>query len=274
MSPVRWLAILILLVAASAAFADGNVTATVEGRRLVLQGDAGGNRLTISAGATSGSCIVTPASGTNLNGAAGAQSFPDVRSIVARMGAGDDRIDVGALKLRGSLKVDLEDGNDQLYLTGCAIRGAVRIRCGAGTDTVRTDSSAIFYASFRVRGEKGNDELQIVNAQFRGRLRVDAGEDDDHVLVQSVTCTAGADAEVYSGPGLDLVEVFYDQFGAGTFIDAGTSNDKVRLLGTRFTGDLYVFGGLGEDDVLSIEGGNVFSRTRTYDAFEEGQPVF
>lgn len=274
MSAVRWLAFLLLLVAAASAYADGNVTAAVEGRRLVLQGDAGSNWVTIAPGGTSGGYTVTPVNGATVNGASAAQTFRGVRSIVARMGAGDDRVDVGAIKLRGALKIVLEDGNDQVYLTGCAIRGAVRIRCGAGTDTVRTDSPAIFYGSFRARGEKGNDELQAVNAQFRGRLRVDAGDDDDHVLLQGLTCTSAAPVEVYSGPGLDLVELFSDQFGTDAFIDTGPDDDKVRLLNTRCTGDVSVFGGIGEDDVLSLESGNVFSRTRTLDGFEEGQPVF
>lgn len=274
---MRTTALLIVCVALAAlvspALAAGSVTATLTGRMLTVTGDGVANSVTFTPGGKTDAVTVTPTSGTTLNGAAVAVTFENVRSIDVKMDAGDDRVDFTSLKLRGNVRVRMDDGNDSVYFTGTAIRGRVAVRCGNGLDLVRTDSSAVFYGSFRASGEKGNDELQIVNSQFRNRLRLDAGDDDDHVLLQTVTTTDTARVEVYCGPGLDFAELNVSTFGQDVFVDAGPDNDRVRFLTSRFSRSVSAFGGPGEDDVLSLEGSNVYLRFRTFDGFEEGQPL-
>lgn len=264
----------VALVFASAvpAFADGGVTAVVSGRTLTITGDDAANFLTITPGGATDAFTVTPYSSTLLNGAAGAVTFTRIHNIVAAMGAGADRLDFTSVKVRGNVRVRLDDGDDSLHFTGTAIRGRVLVRGGAGSDLVRTDSSAIFYGAVSIRGGAGNDELQLVSAQFRNWLHVDGGIDDDHVLLQSIVCTASARTEVVGGGGLDLLEVLFCQFGNDFFADMGGDEDRVRIASSRFTLDASVYGGSGEDDVLSIEGGNVFRRFQDYNGFEEGQP--
>ncbi len=261
-----------VLVLASSAFAAGDVTATLTGKLLTVTGDAASNSLTFTPGGRTDSVTVTPTSGTTLNGGAAAVTFDDVRSITVAMDAGDDRVDFTSLKLRGSVRVRLGDGNDSVFFTATAVRGRVAVRGGAGTDLVRTDSSSVFHGSFRAAGEKGNDEIQIVNAQFRNRVRLDSGDDDDHVLLQGVTCTETSRVVVYCGPGLDFAELNLSTFGQDVFVDAGSDNDRVRVLTSKFTRSLSAFGGLGVSDVLSLEGNNAFLRFRTLDGFEEGEP--
>lgn len=269
------LAIVLAALAAlvSPALAAGDVTAAVTGRRLTVTGDASSNSVTFTPGGRTDAVTVTPTGGTTLNGAGAAVTFDGVRSITVTMGAGDDRVDFTNLKLRGDARVRMEDGNDSVYFTATAIRGRVAVRGGAGTDLVRTDSSATFYGSFRAAGEKGNDELQIVNAQFRERLRIDAGDDDDRVLLQGVTCTDTARVEVHGGPGLDLAELLSSSFGHDVFVDAGPDDDRVRLVTSRFSRNVSAFGGPGTGDALSLEGVNVYLRFRTFDGFEEGEPL-
>jgi hypothetical protein len=265
-------ACLALAALAASAFADNDVAGVVTGKMLTLTGDAFSNYVTITPGGATDAFTVTGVNGTTVNGAAAA-TFLGVRSVTVAMGAGDDRVDLTSLKVRGNVKIRLDDGNDSVYFTATSIRGKTFVRCGAGTDTVRTDGGAIFYGSFSARGDAGNDELQVVNAQFRSRLHVEGGNDDDHVLVQSVVTKPGVRAEVFCGHGLDLVELLFSQFGDDVFVDAGPDNDRVRLAFSSFALQLSAFGGTGADDVLSVEGGNSFTRPRQYDGFEEGQPL-
>jgi hypothetical protein len=267
----RLLAIVLVAAAAAPALADGNVVAVLDGRTLRLTGDAGSNWIALSAGGATDAVLVTPNGGATVNGG-GAATFARVRSIVIDMGAGADRVDLNSLKLRGSLRADLGDGNDEIRFTASHIRGRTTVRSGAGLDLVRTDSSAFFRGPVHVRTDAGNDEIQIVNAQFRNRLRLVAGADDDHVLLQGVLCTAFARAEIATGFGRDFVEFVASSFENDCRCDAGPDYDRVRLATTRFLVDVALFGGPGSEDVLSIEGGNVFGRLREIEGFEEGQP--
>jgi hypothetical protein len=266
------LAGLVLVALGAPAFADGNVVAVLSGRTLTLTGDAGSNWVAFSSGGATDAVTVTPSNGTTLNGA-GAATFAKVRSVVFVMGAGADRIDFNStVKLRGGVKADLGDGNDSIYFAGCQTRGRVAVRCGAGLDLVRTDSSALFHGPVNVKGDAGNDELQFANAQFRNRLHVEGGLDDDHVLLQSVTFTSSARAEVFAGRGLDFVEVLFSTFANDVRLDAGPDLDRVRLAQDTFSLDVSAFGGPGFDDVLSLESGLVFRRFRKFGGFEEGVP--
>ena len=269
---MRWIALLLVAALALPAFADGNLTATMTGRTLTITGDDAANSVVIAPGGATDAISVTPTVNTTLNGETAAIVFSNVRSITVVMGAGNDRVDFARINLRGNVKVRLDDGNDTVFFTGTAIRGRVAVRGGAGIDTVRAESAAIFYGSLVVKGESENDELQFVSSQFRNRFRIEAGSGDDHVLVQSSVANETARVDVYAGRGLDLLEIVSSQFANDVFADLGLDNDRARVVSSKFTLDASMFGGLGADDVLSLEGVNTFTRLKTFDGFEEGQP--
>ena len=262
----------VVVAALSAPALAGDVAASMSGKMLTLTGDDAANVIAIAKGTKTDAYVVTPAAGTTVNGNAGAATFEDVRSITISMGAGNDRVDVGAADIRGDLRIRLDDGDDAAYLTGTVVRGRTVVRGGAGADTVRADTGARFHGPVRVLGEAGNDELQFVGAQFRDRLRVEGGGDDDHVLVQASTFTELSRFEFWGGRGHDSADLVLAQFGNEAFVDLGPDEDRLRIAGSQFTLDLEAFGGRGAADVLVLEAGNVFKRLTAFDGFEEGEP--
>jgi hypothetical protein len=272
---MRWLAaaVILALAASGASAADGDVVAAMTGRTLTLTGDAGANWVTLTSGGATGAVTVTPAGGATLNGAAAPVTFQRVRNVVARMGAGADRVDVGSVKLSGSISMRLDDGNDSVYFNATTVRGRVSIRCGDGLDLVRTDGATTFHGSFRARGGAGNDEVQIVGAQFRDRVRLEGGSDDDRLLLQSVACLDTARLEMFAGRGLDLAEIVSCQLANDVHVDMGPDEDRARVAATRFFLDLTMLGGWGGGDVLSLEGGVILGRLEHFDGFEEGEPA-
>lgn len=262
-----------VLVALSAPAFAGDVAASMTGKKLTLTGDDAANAIAISKGPKTDAYVVTPAAGTTVNGEAAAATFEGVRSITIAMGAGNDRVDVGAIDLRGDLRIRLDDGDDAVYLTGTVVRGRTVVRGGAGADTVRMDTGAVFHGPVRVLGESGNDDVQLVGAQFRNRIRVEGGGDDDHVLAQGVVCDTLSRFEFFGGRGHDSAELVLSQFGNEVFVDLGSDEDRLRLAASRFTLDIEAFGGSGVDDVLVLDAGNVFLRLKTFDGFEEGEPL-
>jgi hypothetical protein len=267
------MAVVVLVgLAAAPAFADGDVSAVVNGRTLTLFGDDLANTVTISAGGASREVTVTPGAGTTVNGVADASVFAHVRNVRVVMGDGDDTVVFDHVTLRGSVRVRLDAGDDTLRFTASTVRGPTSARCGDGVDLVRTESSSFFGGPVAIRGEWGNDALELTSARFRERLLVDAGGDDDHVLVSSVLCDPTSDLVCFGSRGLDLVEIVSSRFAHDLFVDAGPQDDRVRIASTRVEHDVACFGGNGFDDVLSLESGNTFVRVATYDAFEEGEP--
>jgi hypothetical protein len=264
-------AALVVAALSSSAFA-GDVAAAMSGKMLTLTGDDEANQVAIAKGAKTDAYVVTPAAGTTVNGVAGPATFEGVRSITISMGAGNDRVDVGAAEVRGDLRIRLGDGDDVAVLSGTAVRGRAVVRGGAGADSVRADSGALFHGACRVMGEPGNDDVQLVGAQFRNRLRVEGGGDDDRLLLSGVVCREFSRFEFLGGRGHDNAEIVLSQFDNEAFVDLGPDEDRLRMATSRFTLDVEAFGGLGADDVLVLDAGIVFLRLTTFDGFEEGEP--
>ncbi len=261
-----------LVSLAASALADGDVAASVSGTTLTIRGDPASNWITITSGGATDAFTVTPSNNTTLNGAATAATFLHVRRFVLFMGAGDDSVTFDHVSIRGSVRASLDDGNDALSFLGTNIRGRVAVRGGAGTDTILVDQGAVFHGPLAVRGDAGDDQIQLLNSTFDDFVYVGGGADDDHVLVQNDVFGPNARLNATGGRGQDFVELVSCKFGNDVWIDLGPDDDHARLAGSSFALDASVYGGLGADDVLSIEAGNVFHRLQNYNGFEEGQP--
>ena len=107
---LRFLPFVLLLAAANAAAND--VTVTVEGGVLAIEGDEDANAITLDqTGLGAGSVRVTPSGGPTVNGGGAAQVFD---------GMGSDA------------KIGLGTGSDRVKTLGVA-RGAVEVDKGAAT---------------------------------------------------------------------------------------------------------------------------------------------
>ena len=264
-------ALIVTCALSSSAFA-GDMGATMSGKQLLVTGSAGADAITISKGTKTDSYVLTPGAGTTIYGEAAPLTFEGVRSITMFMGLGDDRVDVGAIDLRGHLRVRLDDGNDTVVLTGTVVRGRTVLRGAAGADTMKAEGSSRFHGPVRVLGEQGNDDVQFVGAEFRNRLRVEGGNDDDRLLLQGAICRETSRFEFWGGRGHDNAELVLSQFGHDAIVDLGPDEDRLRIAGSQVTLDVEAFGGSGFDDVLVLDPGNVFLRLTTFDGFEQGEP--
>ena len=266
---MRWtfaLAGLALALVAGPARADGEVALIVTGSTCTMVGDAGSNHVEITSGGATDAFLVTGKSGTTVNGLA---SVPvdGVRNFYFGGRAGDDRLEVTRVSIRGSLQVRLDEGANACTITGTRVRRRTQIRGGDGIDTVRVDQSCEFLGAFRVRGEGGNDDIQLVTSKFHGRARVDAGRHDDHVYLLNCDFERFARVEVFAAHGEDYVEIQDCDVLNDALVFLGAFTDRLRLRTSRFQRDARFDGGGGDDDRLRLVTGLFFARLPAFDNF-------
>src|SRR5215210_3728665 len=98
----------------------GDVTASIHNGDLIIQGDDFANGITITAGATAGTLVITGrnagGSATNVNGTA--------NGPVNLSGFMDD------------LKISMKGGGDSVTITSLDVPGALKLKSGDGDDTI------------------------------------------------------------------------------------------------------------------------------------------
>src|SRR5262245_42597350 len=108
---------------------------------LLLTGDDLANDVQIDRDPLTQEPVVLGRSGTTVNGAAEGRAS-GVRSIQAKLGAGDDVLAVGGFRLRGTFSADLGDGADALSLLRVNVRRRVVVLGGAGDDVVAVEGGS------------------------------------------------------------------------------------------------------------------------------------
>lgn len=259
------LAAALALTLAPAAFAaGGNVTVSVLSTGVLnITGDGGDNQIAITPDGPS-AFVVTGLNGTTVN-LTGSVSATAVRSIRAVMGGGDDRVEVTGGRVRGDLRVNLDDGADVCVMTDVRVRGATAIRGGDGPDQIHTAGTCTFQRSLTLLGEAGNDFVRILDADCFGITRVDTGQGDD-----TVTCTGAGfgDLSVRTGAGDDNVSLDGCSVDDDVKVDTGADDDHVTLDGSSFDDRVQIYGGSGNGDNVSVHSGNDFDRLPKFRGFE------
>jgi hypothetical protein len=193
--------------------------------------------------------------------------------ISIRTGLGEDTVHVGdegdmatesqleldaLVNLRGSLRINTGDGNDEVIVDNTALRASLHINTGDGDDTVSlggetmVDGTAAALsnsgnrglggigrgllggdidARLNVRGGAhvdlgdGNDELNLDQVQVRSMLTVKGGEGDDDVNVNSASAFA---LSILGDEGMDTVSINDLHAGhLGVFTGGGADNVSI-----------------------------------------------
>ena len=169
----------------------GDVTASIHNGDLVIKGDDFANGITITAGATAGTVVITGinagGSATNVNGTANGvvtlSGFTDDLKI--SMKGGDDTVSITNLDVPGTAEIKGGDGNDTITIGGATIDSKLKIRLGKGDDNLSITDTDVTGRT-RIKGRGGNDDVTIEGSMFT-RLRVLLGGDDDTLDISGTT---------------------------------------------------------------------------------------
>ena len=263
----------------------GDVTATLAGGVLTLQGDAEANGVEISV-TPAGDLLVagSRAAGADtslvVDGEAVAQrSFRDVTALRVRLGAGADRcrllgretfdldvVDIGmgpgadtcdfdlGVTLAGTATISTGSEDDFVSISA-TILGDLRLLTGDGADEMAAEGIAVGGVTTLDLGG-GDDMLSVVNqATFQQAVRiVTRGGDDDVALLGGID--AAASLSIVTGSGADTVFIEDVAVRGDIVIATGIGNDRVGVSAgpvararTTVGGALRVDCGLGDDSV-------------------------
>ena len=240
----------------------GNVTASMAGSRLVIQGDGEANHVVLSFDRATQRLhvngVATAGGATTINGSSTPPAgFPRVRQVQVLLGDGDDTLEVlnpGAadVVIMQYFSIDTGGGDDTVVFgrVGNAAGGvaplASKVRTGAGIN---------------VQTGEGDDQIQIANLEVGGGLLIGTGGGDDAVLFVNEFTPAGESlaklfptrvrnqVSVHLGDGddeLDLRNLFAG--GMVRVFDVSGIAD-ISLHNAKITGKVDIDTGSGADEV-------------------------
>ena len=200
---------------------SGNVTATLDGRRLIIVGDEKDNRIEIDREDDDPRTVCEirgfDSGNTKVNGAYQVGRFENVRSVVIRLRSGADHVHVDDdVDLPGNLTIFLGSGADGVTFTDekpnrdnpgdaptVRIGGNVLIRGKSGDDHVDIDDTVI-RGAVDLFGGPGHDQFDLEDNHFERDFAFHGGNDPDLFLVRTSTFLAAK--RLHGGPGRDMID--------------------------------------------------------------------
>lgn len=160
---------------------SGNITVSVHHGRLTIFGDPADNQITIDqASLSSGQDRISATDAdTTINGQAGPLIFDGVKTIVVKLGDGNDKLDINGLTLSGGLHIDMGQGDNSASFKDVSVHRNATFRSGNGKDSVSVQSLWAHKIVMRTGG--GDDNLTFgIDYGFQARkIRVNLGAGDD-----------------------------------------------------------------------------------------------
>jgi hypothetical protein len=260
----------------------GNVTASMAGSKLVIQGDGEANHVVLSFDRATQRFRVsgqaTAVGPTTINGnVAPSAGFARVRQISINLGGGDDTLEIlnpaaTDVVIAQYFSINTGGGDDTVIFgrVGNAPGGAVplvsKVRTGAGINVQTGDGDdQIQIANLEVGGAlligtgAGDDAVLFVNeftpvdsptklfpTRVRNQVSVHLGDGDDELSLRNLI--AGGMIRVFDISGVADIELYNARFGGKIDIDTGSQADEISLKfvqGTQLTIDTHA----GADDV-------------------------
>lgn len=274
---------------------SGNVATRLNARGdLTLTGDASGNGVSVEAGATPGTIIITGLGDTTIDGQARVTLNGVTGSILINLGNGDDVLLLGGddpLHVARNLTINLGRDDDVLNLKNVMVAGNATIAGAVGGDAV-TLADAVFSRNLlvnlssganslslhsvtvngkaRLLGGSAADDVQLVDSVFAGSLALGLGQGDNTLLLDQVDVTGKVIA--VTGKGADTVAVRDSIFRDWYLLSTGSGNDRVTLADSTF-GSLAMLHGGGGTNTLDAGLGNAFARGLAIKNFRIGAAV-
>ncbi len=227
MATTHYAAALLVFAAAGSAFADGAVTAAIQGEDLIIRGDGSDNHITFISDELFQFTII-PANNTTLNGA--------MQPVV---------FDVPA----GTVDIRLDGGNDFISMAGGVEGNKLQVTFGSGTNDL--SATGIRFNDVTVEGGAGRDHIVFLDSAIDGKLVFDADDGDDRLDIRD--SAVGSKTTVKAGAGDDVITFDGVNFGKTVKFDLGTGIDTVNSEGATFQGALKVTFGAGGDDSTNLD---------------------
>jgi FKBP-type peptidyl-prolyl cis-trans isomerase FkpA len=199
----------------------GNVTVSLQGDVLQINGDAASNEIRVT-GIANGRAQVIAGAGTTINGGTAIfVSSAQVRNVAMQMGAGNDSVTVENLPINGYVDLDLGVGGDTANLRNLNVR------------------------ALNVNGRAGNDVIQFHHVFSRDYIMIQTHEGDDTLSITSMATNRGV--LIDTGEGADLIAISHLGARANLVVNTGGGNDRVFLTGQFFANNSQFNLGSGDD---------------------------
>jgi len=249
----------------------GNVLVNVTGGDLVITGDSQNNFISIvpvefQGAPVPGKFFVGFQNATRINGQLAGLSVEGVtHDIKINMNAGNDRVIVGNdtefdnFVVPNDLTISMGAGNDNVLIKKISVTDDFTINTAGGQDGifVQADVGQLGNVEngandLNIDSGIGNDYVQIDISDVRGKLTVnttgltetDLGADD----VEMTFVDVGGDAEIRTGGGNDVVNLFNLVTGDDMTIDTGAGRDRAELTLCAMD-ELFAQMGAGSDEL-------------------------
>ena len=237
----------------------GDVTARLDGGRLVVNGDDANNRVVVTV-AADGTAVVHGRGNTAVNGERQVEfDLGRGGGVVSRLGDGNDTLilrgapraaDGGDFPRAGKVRPFGERGNDRLFPHNLEVRGGAELRGGFGPPEFNATSGV------------GEDVVRVADAIVRGGLEIETSKGRGVVRVDRVEMVGGGAISVGLGDRGDLARL-RDVTTSGRVSVGGGGLGRARIIVKRLgptadaPGDLptLVIGtALGENSVRVVRG--------------------
>jgi hypothetical protein len=163
----------------------GNVAVLVSEGVLYFQGDDASNAVWVQATGQNQVTILPTDGTTTINGQSTPVTISGVtRGLYAKMGGGDDSLNIDGVSWDVALFVDMGDGNNALALSNCYLPRGATLVTGSGDDYVSIGGSDIRGTTFISTGD-GNDTVNLGWTRFDS-LVLDGGAGTNQVGAPSV----------------------------------------------------------------------------------------
>lgn len=243
-----------------------NVTATLVGDTLVIEGDATSNDIDVFGDGTNGQItVLTGGQELAVSGGTleepGQGSFTGVANIVVRGNEGDDYIHVSDIDINGNLTVQGGIGEDYIALHthqfdtfiggGVILNGGVSLNddievetLGYGSDLTIGGGLAMLnnggaYGSLDIAAAYGN--ISIGGGVFMSTFSLAGSEGDAEMRADYGNLSVGGSVVMSGGLGDDFL---------GIFAGYGATADNTSKTGVSIAGSVIMNGGWGNDELL------------------------
>jgi hypothetical protein len=251
----------------------GNVLVSVTGGDLVITGDTQSNFITIvpvmeQGEPVPGRFFIAPQNSTRINNQTTGQFVQGVTDdLIISMDSGNDRVILGNstefdnFVVPDDLTINMGAGNDAVLINRISVTDDLTVNTAAGADGifVQADVGQLGNVDsgnndLNIDSGSGNDFVQIDITDVRGKLTVstglaatDLGADD----VEMTFVDVDGDAEIRTGGGNDVVNLFNLVSGDDMTLDTGAGRDTANLTLCAMD-ELFAQMGTGRD-VLEID---------------------
>lgn len=266
----------------------GNVTASVVGKTLFLQGDGLDNNIVVENASKVGQYVIkgvtTNDIATKINGQTGSVLIKGATyGFVVNLGDGDNRLVLGdsdtSFSVPKYLYVTTGSGNDTIALTNVYAPKTLTINAGEGDNSV-TLENVYAKCSLAVTTGAGVDELTLLHstalrnvilntgagddtATMKGlrasnRFVLAVGDGDDEVTIERDTETASdsrghcATIAVFTlGAGADTVSIQDSSIAKNLYVSLEDGDDSLYLDSNYVANKAVLYGGQGNDSINS-----------------------